>query len=190
MSIRDFELKLQTLYREMSETFSSYQSSTGLACLSGCGRCCLNPDVEASTLEMIPFALHILDTGLMDEWLIKTESKTSQPCLLFKGDSEGQGQCGSYEHRPAICRMFGVAGYYDKEHQATLSVCKFIKEKYPTQTQDLKDLALLTNTPMLSFWNSKMSDLDPHLIQKRMPINEAIHSALEKVSLYAQYQGL
>jgi Fe-S-cluster containining protein len=190
MSIRDFELKLQTLYREMSQTFSSYQSSTGLACLSGCGRCCTNPDIEASTLEMISFALHIYDEGKMDEWLIKTESKSDLPCLLFKGDSEGQGQCTSYDNRPSICRMFGVAGYYDKTHLATLSVCKFIREKYPVQTQDLQDLALLTNTPMLSFWNSKMSDLDPDLIQQRMPINEAIHSALEKVSLYAQYQGL
>jgi Fe-S-cluster containining protein len=190
MSIRDFSVNLQILYREMGETFSSYQSSTGLACLSGCGRCCINPDIEASTLEMIPFALHIYDEGKMDEWLIKTESKSSESCLLFKGDLQGQGQCSSYEHRPSICRMFGVAGYYDKEHHATLSVCKFIREKYPVQTQDLNNLALLTNTPMLSYWNSKMSDLDQLLIQERMPINEAIHSALEKVSLYAQYQGL
>jgi hypothetical protein len=86
--------------------------------------------------------------------------------------------------------MFGVSGYYGKEHQATLSVCKFIKEKYPVETQNLKNLAILSNTPMLSYWNSKMSDLDPQLIQERMPINEAIHSALEKVSLYAEYQGL
>lgn len=190
MSIRDFELKLQTLYKEMGETFSSYQSSTGLACLSGCGRCCTNPDVEASTLEMIPFALHIFDSGKMDEWLIKTESKAHVACLIYEGNSEGQGQCTSYQHRPSICRMFGVAGYYGKDHQATLSVCKFIKEKYPTETQKVKDLANLDNTPMLSYWNSKMSDLDPQLTQERMPINQAIHSALEKVSLYAQYQGL
>ena len=190
MSIRDFELKLQTLYQEMAETFSSYQSSTGLACLSGCGKCCTNPDVEASVMEMIPFALHIYDIGKMDEWLSKTEAKSHVSCLIFNGDSQGQGSCSSYQHRPSICRMFGVAGYFDKEHQATLSVCKFIKEKYPAETKAMIKQVTLENTPMLSYWNSKMSDLDPQLVQERMPINEAIHRALEKVSLYAQYQGL
>jgi Fe-S-cluster containining protein len=190
MSIRDFELKLQTLYQELSETFSTYQSSTGLACLSGCGRCCLNPDIEASILEMIPFALAIYDQGKMDEWLLKSESPAQNFCLIYEGDTLGSGKCGSYEHRPSICRMFGVSGYFNKDHQATLSVCKYIKEKYPTLTQEKKGDATLENTPMLSFWTSKLSDLDPLLIQERMPINQAIRGALEKVSLYAQYQGL
>ena len=190
MSIRDFSGKLQVLYQELSETFSSYQSSTGLACLSGCGRCCLNPDIEASVLEMIPFALKVYDEGKLDEWLSRTEKPAREFCVIYEGTPDGQGKCGSYRERPAICRMFGVSGYFNKEHQATLSVCKFIKDKYPLLTQETEAITTLENTPMLSFWSSKMSDLDPQLIQERMPINQAIQRALEKVALYAQYQGL
>ena len=190
MSIRDFSGKLQGLYQELSETFSSYQSSTGLACLSGCGRCCLNPDIEASVLEMIPFALKVYDEGKLDEWLLISQRPAADFCALFEGTSDGQGKCGSYQERPSICRMFGVAGYFNKEHQATLSVCKFIREKYPDLTLETEARSSLENTPMLSYWSSKLSDLEPQLIQERMPINKAIHLALEKVALYAQYQGL
>jgi len=53
----------------MGEEFSQFQKSSGLKCLEGCGRCCANPDIEASVLEMIPLALKIHDDGKTQEWL-------------------------------------------------------------------------------------------------------------------------
>jgi hypothetical protein len=44
-------------------------------------------------------------------------------------------------------------------------------------------------TPMLMTWSYRLAQLDPRLIQDRLPINLAFKAALEKVALYAQYQG-
>jgi Fe-S-cluster containining protein len=191
MSIRDFSQNLQILYKEMSGTFSAYQASTGLHCLPDCGRCCLNPDIEASVLEMIPFALKAFDEDKIDYWLNELKTTEQQSCVVFMGDkSSGLGKCGSYETRPSICRMFGVSGYFNKQHKATLSVCKFIKEQSPDLVTSIEKKTNLENTPMLVYWSQKLADLNPQLIQERMPINQAMERALEKIALYAQYQEL
>src|SRR4051812_18901933 len=111
MNIREFSHNLEKLYEEMSSTFSSYQSSTGWSCLSGCGKCCLNPEIEASPLEMIPMALKLYDEGKLEAWIEKLKSTDQEFCLAYEGDIQGKGKCGQYSTRPSVCRMFGVAGY-------------------------------------------------------------------------------
>jgi uncharacterized protein len=184
MNIREFSFNLQKVYNEMAETFSAYQKSTGLACLSGCGKCCMNPDIEASVLEMVPLALKIYDENNVDEWMERLERPERDYCLLFISYGEGKGICSSYQERPSVCRMFGVAGTYDKYKRPALSVCKYIKEAYPVLAQPASD------TPLIPLWFSKMSSLDPELTKKKIPINDAIKEALQKVALYAQYQSL
>ena len=184
MNIREFSLNLQKVYNEMSKTFLEYQLSTGLHCLSGCGRCCLNPEIEASVYEMIPLALRIYEEGKTDEWLEKLESNTQESCLLFQSFGEGQGFCGSYNERPAVCRMFGVAGTYDKHQKLRHSICKYIKETIETLPE------AHDKTPSIAVWNTKLGNLDPELIKGRKPINLAIREAIERVAFYAQYQNL
>lgn len=185
MNIREFTFNLKNVYQQMEEAFASHQTKTGLNCLKNCGRCCLNPDIEVSPLEMFPFALKIFDEGKLDEWLSKLESSTQTHCLIFQASAiEGEGRCGSYAERPAICRMFGVAGIFDKHHQVTLSICKFIKEQWPVLPE------ADASTPLIPDWFSKLSILDPELAKKKLPINEAIKEALERVAFYAQYRKL
>ncbi|WPU67157.1 YkgJ family cysteine cluster protein [Peredibacter starrii] len=190
MNIREFVFNLQKVYEEMGQTFSGYQKSTGLGCLNGCGRCCLNPEIEASVLEMLPFALKIHDEGKTEEWFQKLEISTQEHCLLLVSTGEtGQGYCSSYQERPSICRMFGVAGTRDKHQKIALSICKYIKESQPELSRQMNAEQDPT-TPLIPLWTSKLATLDPELIQKKLPINLAIKGALEKVSLYAQYQNL
>lgn len=184
MNIREFSDNLQKLYEEMAIVFSTYQKEMNLPCLSGCGRCCMNPDVEASMLEMIPLALKIYDEGKLDEWLKRLENPRQDYCLLFEAQGhEGQGQCSSYQERPSVCRMFGVAGYFDKHHKATLSICKYIKE----QNSNPQNIGA---PPMIAEWSSHMVNLHPDLIRNKKPINAAIREALEKIAFYAQYQQI
>lgn len=187
MNIREFSNQLLKLYQEMSDSFSSYQNSTRWSCLAGCGKCCLNPDVEATLFEMIPMALRIYDEGLFDEWVEKLETSEQEYCLLYKpGDGEGKGRCGSYADRPSLCRMFGVAGYYNKNQELTLSICKLIRDEYK-----ITELPVGLNqdtTPNFAQWSYRMATLDQKLIQEKMPINKALLAALQKVGLYAQYQ--
>ena len=41
---------------------------------------------------------------------------------------------------------------------------------------------------MLITWSYRLAQIDPGLIQDRMPINQALKKALERIALYAQYQ--
>lgn len=188
MNIREFSHNLKNLYQEMSDTFSTYQKSTGWNCLNSCGRCCLNPEIEATLYEMIPMALSIYDEGKLDEWIEKLTTTTQQYCLAYvHGEKEGEGKCGHYHDRPAVCRMFGVAGYRNKKNEVTLSICKFIKENNSiTEAPTNLDV---NKTPMMVEWSFKLASLDQRLIQEKLPINQALLKALEKVALYAEYQG-
>lgn len=190
MNIREFALELQNIYDDMGSSFANYQKNSGLNCLEGCGKCCTNPDIEASVLEMLPLAVRLNDENKLDEWLQMLENPSKDSCLMFESHNEDgtKGMCGAYRERPSVCRMFGVAGYFDKHHEVTLSVCKLIREKYPELTQTRIAEATAENTPVLVNWSYRMSEIDPALIQDRMPLNQALKLALEKVALYAQYQ--
>ncbi len=175
----------------MWETFSSYQASMKLPCLEGCGQCCLNPEVDASTLEMIPIALKIFDDGKLEEWLTKLDGPTQDHCLFYvRGNEPWQGQCGIYQERPALCRMFGVGGYMNKEREVTLSICKYISQKYPAETLAAKEKAKTEKAPVFAIWTSLVSNLGTPDLNQRLPINEALKRALHKISLLAQYENL
>ena len=187
MNIREFASSLQKLHEEISFTFSSYQSETKLNCLPGCGRCCLNPEIESTPLEMIPMALALYDEGKLEEWIEKIKTTKNSQCLAYvPAQKEGEGQCGRYNERPSLCRMFGVAGYYNKNKEVILSVCKVIKNHYGEET--IENYPTDETTPVMSKWTLKLSSLEPSLISERLPINEALLKALEKVALYMSYQ--
>ncbi len=189
MNIREFSENLQSIYDEMWKSFSEYQKASGLNCLEGCGKCCNNPEVEASVLEMLPLALRMYDSGELESWLEKLETTSQQHCLMYRPHSaDGSlGQCSAYKERPSLCRMFGVSGFYNKHREVTLSVCKLIREKYPELTKT-REGEVSDQTPMLVTWSYQLANLDSALIQDRMPINKAFRLALEKVAFYAQYQ--
>jgi Fe-S-cluster containining protein len=189
MNIKEFSYNLLKIYQEMSDSFSFYQSSVGLNCLPSCGRCCMNPEIEASLHEMIPMALVIFKSGKCNEWIDKLTLAKNSLCLaLIPGEKEGEGKCGYYQERPSLCRMFGVAGYINKHHKVSVSICKYIKEahqftNFPTHHKE-------DEIPIMSDWSLKLMALDPRLNQDKMPINNALLLALEKVALYAQYRPL
>lgn len=192
MNITDFSQELLKIYEDMSASFAGYQNESGLLCLSGCGKCCLNPQVEASMQEMIPLALKVFREGKLEEWLVKMDNNEQEHCVHYQSHSAdgSKGQCGVYGERPSLCRMFGVSGYFDKNHAITLSICKLIKEEYPELTKQRLRETSEEKTPMMSTWSYRLSNLDPALIQEKLPINQAFKQALEKIALYAQYQHL
>jgi uncharacterized protein len=192
MNIKEFAQNLQALYDEMSDVFSHYQSQTGLKCLSGCGQCCNNPEVEASYLEMLPLALKIYEENKLEEWLEELTNNSSASCLMYQPHSEDRklGQCGAYKERPSLCRMFGVSGYQDKYQKVILSICKHIKAENPELAQSVESQASSENTPLMIQWSYRLVQLDPALVQQRVPINQALLRALEKVALYAHLMNL
>lgn len=182
MDIKQITNKLLKIYEEIDQVFLTYQKSTGLNCPKECGKCCLNPEIEATALEMIPFALFLLENNQIDSWLVELQNSENPLCPLYKLiDSNGKGYCGYYEFRPAICRMFGVSGLTDKHQQKTLSICKVLKENYASLLQDV--LKNSDSAPQLREWMGRIDEISP--FEKKLPIKMAVQNAIEKVALYA-----
>ena len=131
MNLRSFSLELMTLYQEMAEEFSQTQKRSGLACPPGCGYCCKTPTVEATAMEMIPMALALLEQGIAEEIYERIELEKPETCIMYQDNGGKLGQCTQYATRPSLCRLFGVAGFYTKNHDKELSICKELKSHYP-----------------------------------------------------------
>ena len=188
MNIKETVFNLQKVFDEMGEVFAGFQKDSGLHCITGCGQCCTYPDVEATILEGLPFALHVYREGKLDEWISRLE-KSDGPCLLWDGDPVvGAGKCLSYEYRPSICRVFGASGYLDKNKKVSLSICKHIKAALPAEVEQALKNRTVENTPIIAQWYSKIQALGTPEMLERKPINKALIEALHLVGFYAQYQ--
>ncbi len=213
--LRELSSQVMDVYQSLSQEFSAYQSSQSLNCVEKCGACCNNPDIEVSPLEMLPLALHLFDTGRAEQAFDELDSYSGFACKQYQRLSlDGkEGYCGIYEYRPGICRMFGAAGYKTKSGEATLSVCKPIKQAVPEkyaaalitiqpQHLDIFEKRLVddiaansevrvtsTKPPMIAEGRQKLAQLDYELGERLMPINDALRFVLEKtltLSFYAQ----
>ena len=184
MDIREFCENLLKLYEEMSQEFSLAQSGNNLQCPSDCGRCCQNPSIEASVLEMLPMALYFHDNNLTDYYLdlIEHSMQTNQFCIGIKNN-----RCHLYQTRPSICRMFGVSAYLDKNRKAQASICKTLKEINPQDSLKVAAAPLEHNLPVMPHWSAKLLTLDPGLEYPKMHINLALKKAIEKVELLLTY---
>ncbi|MFC4654114.1 YkgJ family cysteine cluster protein [Rheinheimera marina] len=184
--------QLDVVYQQISEQYSAYQRQRELFCRSGCGECCLHPGIEASVLEMLPLAIKLYDEGRAEQALDDIQQHQKAGCFLYQSFSEDgkQGQCGSYAHRPAVCRLFGAAGYTGREGQVELSVCKVIKADHP---QALKDSLIALESdppPMIRHGKELVRQVDYELGGRNLPVNDAIKQALEKVLFEGYYASM
>lgn len=204
--LRELSSQVMDVYQSLSQEFSAYQSSQSLNCVEKRGACCNKPDIEVSPLEMLPFALHLFDTGQAEQAFDELDSYSGFACKQYQRLSlDGkEGYCGIYEYRPGICRMFGAAGYKTKSGEATLSVCKPIKQAVPEKyaaaliaiqpawgQSNNSDPMSISNSkpPMIAEGRQKLAQLDYELGDKLIPINDALRYILEKIltlSFYSQ----
>lgn len=186
MGLRPLSEDILSLYEEMAKAAKDYQTSSGLSCLEGCGRCCLNPQVDATVYEMLPMAFDLIDQNLVDdEYLLALDQSPS--CLQYRSiDAErGLGFCQSYKTRPSLCRLFGASATHDKNKNYRLVVCKSIKDK----RAELYSNANPQMAPLMEDWVQKLYALHPQLGGKRWPINVALKMAIEKAWLFLQYDN-
>ena len=202
--LRELSSQVMDVYQSLSQEFSAYQSSQSLNCVEKCGACCSNPDIEVSPLGMLPLALHLFDTGRAEQAFDELDSYSGFACKQYQRLSlDGkEGYCGIYEYRPGICRMFGAAGYKTKSGEATLSVCKPIKQAVPEKyaaaliaiqpawgQSNNSDPMSISNSkpPMIAEGRQKLAQLDYELGDKLIPINDALRYILEKILTLSSY---
>ena len=179
--------EISQLFDEMSLEFSTYQNKSQLSCLAGCGKCCTNPEIETTPLEMLPMALDLFDRGLAESTLQQINNGSSICISYVTSAADGKsGYCRSYLQRPGICRMFGAAGYINKSGDVALSVCRLIKEASPEQYEHAKLQANLA--PKMSTWSAKIKTLEPRYSERLYPINISLKIMLEKVLTTSFYE--
>ncbi len=185
----DEKLSLSILnkYEEVSKVFGDFQKKNNLHCPTGCGKCCFNPEISCTPYELIPMALHLLATKKAEVYLEEAKIKKDGRCLFLKvtDEEKGLGSCREYEHRPFLCRAFGISARHGKNNQIEYNICKVFKDTNQI-TEDLNFAE--SEIPFIEIWNKNLETLDPHFLEKEIPINHALIAILEKVLLWDSYQ--
>lgn len=184
---------MEELFVELEEETKPFQKEGGLPCISGCGFCCVNPNIAATPLEFLPLAFDLFDKGLAEQVAnqLALEEKPGN-CILYRPQSEDEkkGFCGSYKHRGLICRLFGSsARRNNKSGEKELITCKILKE---TDKENFLEATKRINSgleiPIAAGWYTRLEDIDSNL-SRQFPINQAILMALELVLRYEFYQS-
>ncbi len=187
------ELKVQlveSLFAQLEKESAQFQQTTGISCATGCGKCCTHPNIEASPLEFLPWALHLFLSGKAEEVLAKLKENRELTCYLYTTISVvDKGHCGSYKYRGLICRLFGYAANRDKYGRLRLATCKIIKEGQAdnyrsTSEAIIKDLYV----PVFTDYYMQLTQIDYQMANIILPVNEALKMALEEVLQYYAYR--
>lgn len=187
--LRNLALRVEAIYKDMADTFIDYQQRRQLFCRSGCGKCCMQTTVHASTLELLPLALHWHDSGVAEDKLEMLEHYNGENCIFYHSISTGQekGYCTIYDYRGSVCRMFGAAGVQDKYGQTGLSTCQPIKQDHEQAYQDSLIAIASDPPPLMKHWKSHVSNIDYEMGRDELPLQEAAKQALIKVLMITSF---
>ena len=186
MSIAHKVQLVETLFHQLDQESVQFELASGLRCVSGCGKCCTYPDIEASPLEFLPWAYHLFLNGEAEKTLFLLKENTSLTCLIYKPLTlAGQGSCGTYKYRGLICRLFGFAANTDKYGNPRLATCKIIKEgQAQAYNSTAEAISKGLYVPVFTDYYMQLSQIDFHLGNKILPVNKALKTALEEVLQY------
>ncbi len=190
MSIERRVQLVENLFLKLEQETVQFQKSSGLGCVSGCGKCCTYPNVEASPIEFLPWAFHLFLNGEAEKTLVQLNKTQSKTCLIYKPLSViNQGRCSNYKYRGLICRLFGFAANTDKYGNLRLATCKIIKEgqadNYSSTAQAItKGLYV----PVFTEYYMQLNQIDFKLGNIILPINKALKMALEEVLQFYAYR--
>ncbi|WP_035667680.1 YkgJ family cysteine cluster protein [Flavobacterium sp. 83] len=192
MSIEHKVRLVEELFDRLENEISAFQSETNLHCRIGCGKCCSTPEIVASPLEFLPWALYLFLNSKAEEMLVELNNKSNSNCHLYRPISileRNNGSCSNYRYRGLICRLFGYAASRDKYGKLRLATCKIIKEE---QQQNFKDTEEAISkglyVPNFSDYYMRLSQIDNRLATTLLPINEALKIAIEEVLHYYAYR--
>ena len=180
--------RLMALYAHIDQVVAEFQLKTGLRCATGCGKCCLTPDIQVTVLEMLPIANEMLRGGTADQWLERLSGTSgSGTCVLYKAHpaENVHGHCNYYKWRPVLCRLFGFAAVRGRNAEKSLAVCRHIRQNDPLCA--LAAMLIGEEAPAFLNYGLEVYNLDPVLGLNLIPINTALRQAIERIGLVRSY---
>ena len=194
MTIEQRVVLVEELFYKLDIEIVEFQSQTQLSCVSGCGKCCNHPELDASPLEFLPWAYHLFLNGEAEKVLLTLNKSSENRCYIYNPMSlldKNKGNCSSYQYRGLICRLFGFGANTDKYGQLRLATCKIIKEG---QAENYNKSTELINkglpVPIFTDYYMNLSQIDFQLGNVIVPINKALKLAIEEVLQYYAYRPL
>jgi hypothetical protein len=192
MTIESKVKLVEQLFEKLKIEIDHLQSESNLHCISGCGKCCTTPNIDASPLEFLPWAFHLFLNGKAEDTLRDLNHKTNSNCHLYRPltivDSNN-GSCLNYIYRGLICRLFGYAASRDKYGKLRLITCKIIKENqqdnYLNTTEAISKGLYI---PVFSNYYMNLFQIDNTIGNLMLPINQALKRAIEEVLNYYAYR--
>jgi Fe-S-cluster containining protein len=194
MSIAHRVILVEALFAKLELEIALFQESSTLGCVAGCGKCCTNPEIDASPLEFLPWAFHLFLNGNAENVLLTLKSSSKSICYIYNPLSlldSNKGNCSDYQYRGLICRLFGFGANKDKYGQYRMSTCKIIKENqkeaFEITSKAINDgLAI----PIFTDYYMNLSQIDFKLGNIILPINQALVFAIEEVLQYYAYRPM
>lgn len=184
---------VMAVYDELAEQLRTTTRMTGLGCPTGCGACCLSPNVQATPLEVLPAVAALTRHAPVEHWLDRLEL-SDLPCTFYAADPQNpsQGRCQTYETRPLLCRLHGFAARRNKYGGRDFAACRVMRLHQPevvhaviTQVSQEADIV-----PMYGDWYARIAGLNPSLGSELLPINQAFAAALRWLGLRLQMGDL
>ena len=189
MSLEEKAAEVSSLFNRLDAEIAAFQGWSGLHCQWGCGKCCFKPDIEATILEFIPFALHLKHEKKAEEWLERLQESDASVCLILNTTQGGAGMCLQYPHRGLICRLFGYSARTNKYGQKEIITCQIIKTEQETSFRNAQQALNSGQTiPGMSDYYMQLRGIDFELTREVFPINLAIRKAIETVLQYYAYR--
>ncbi len=190
MRMEEAATAVNQVFENLDQQIAAFQGATSLHCKAGCGKCCFKPDIEATILEFLPFALHLYKENLSEQWLNKIDSNESSICLILNEAQTGAGLCTEYAHRGLICRLFGYSARTTKYAKKELVTCSVIKSEQADAYEGAKNkIEAGLEVPVMNQYYMQLQSIDYNLTAKFYPINEAIKRAIETVMQYYSYEN-
>ncbi|RRQ50217.1 YkgJ family cysteine cluster protein [Maribacter algicola] len=183
---------IEQLFHQLEKETAAFQNNTGLSCLSGCGRCCTHPDIEASPLEFLPWAFHLFLNGEAEKMLQVLREIQTATCINYQPLTiVDQGHCKTYKYRGLICLLFGYAANTDKYGKLRLTTCKVIKEGQAVNFASASDkINQGLSVPIFTEYYMQLNQIDFRMGNIIVPVNQALRLALEEVLQYYAYRPL
>jgi hypothetical protein len=82
MSIISKVRLVEHLFDQLDKEINTFKLQTNLDCIKGCGKCCTNPNIEASPLEFLPWSFQVYLSGKSQEVLTELSNRKNHECFL------------------------------------------------------------------------------------------------------------
>lgn len=190
MNLEEKASAVALVLKELDTEIQKFQDWSHLHCKFGCGKCCFKPDIEATPLEFLPFAVHLCKTNQAEDWLNRLDTlDNDQICVILNPTQTGAGLCSEYPYRGLICRLFGYSARTNKYDVKELVTCSIIKTEQQTN-YEIADTKIKTDgqIPLMAEYYLKLHYIDPNMANEFMSINQAIKKAIELALQYFTYQ--